>query len=77
MSLEVIIRPFAAPDTDPTPFHAAGVSSAPPVRFSIGLVGGNKTFSFSQSSSESSYMAAVHTEASQSIFNMSTGALAQ
>lgn len=77
MGLEVVIRPFVAPNTGPTPFHAAGTVNVPPVRFTVGLIGGNKTFSYSQSVTITSYMAAVHTEKASDAFDMTTGKLAQ
>lgn len=73
--LEQVIRPFVDQTTGPTPFHPAGAVSVPPVRMSIGLVGGNKTFSFSQSATLTNYMAAVHTEKASTSFNMVTGKL--
>jgi hypothetical protein len=76
MALESIIRPFVGETTSPQPFHPGGPVSVPPVRLNIGLVGGNKTFSYSGSSSLSSYMAAVHTEKPSKAFNMATGKLA-
>ena len=76
MGLEVVIRPYVAPDTGPTPFHPAGATSTPPVRLTVGLVGGTKTFAFSQSGSISSYMAAVHKEKPVKAFDMTTGKLA-
>ena len=75
--LEPIIRPFIGNDVAPTPFHPQNSASAPPVRFAIGIVGGTKTFGFSNSSSLSSYMAAVHTEKASTAFDMTTGKLAQ
>ena len=74
--LEGIIRPFVGNSVAPTPFHPGNSASAPPVRFAIGIVGGTKTFGFSNSSSLSSYMAAVHTEKSSDAFDMTTGQLA-
>lgn len=74
--LEGVIRPFVGSQTAPTPFHPAGATSVPPVRLAIGLVGGNKTFAWSGNSSLSSYMAAVHTEAPSTAFDMTTGKLA-
>jgi len=73
--LESIIRPFGPPSVDPTPFHPFSGSSQPSIRFAIGIVGGNKTFSFSQSATLTSYMAAVHTEKSVTAFDMTTGQL--
>jgi hypothetical protein len=73
--LEGVIRPFVGEQVGPQPFHPGSSQSAPPVRLSIGLVGGNKTFPFSSSSSQSSYMAAVHTERASTAFDMSTGKL--
>jgi hypothetical protein len=73
--LEPVIRPFVGDDAAPTPFHPFGGSSQPPVRLSIGLVGGTKTFSYSQSATLTSYMATIHTEKTQTIFNMETGQL--
>jgi hypothetical protein len=75
--LEPIIRPFAGDTVGPTPFHPAGAVSVPSVQLNIGLVGGNKTFAFSGSTSLSSYMAAVHTEKPSTAFDMTTGKLAQ
>lgn len=74
--LEGIIRPFVGAQVSPQRFIAGSPASAPPVRLSVGLVGGSKTFSFSSSTSLSSYMAAVHTERASSAFDMSTGKLA-
>jgi hypothetical protein len=75
--LEGIIRPFVGSNVAPQPFHPGTSTSAPPVRLSIGLVGGSKTFAFSQSSTLTSYMAAVHTEKASKAFDMTTGKLAQ
>lgn len=75
--LEGVIRPFVGDQVGPQPFHPGTSQSAPPVRLSIGLVGGSKTFGFSQSSNLSSTMAAVHTEKASTAFDMSTGKLAQ
>lgn len=74
--LEGVIRPFVGKSSAPTPFHPAGATSVAPVRLVVGLVGGNKTFAFSGSSTLSSYMAAVHTEKASSAFDMTTGKLA-
>jgi hypothetical protein len=77
-ALEPIIRPFVGENIAPKPFHPDGGStSAPDVRIAIGEIGGTKTFAFSQSTSLSSYMAAVHTEKPSDAFDMSTGKLAQ
>jgi hypothetical protein len=73
--LEPIIRPFIGVDVAPKPFRPGNSTSAPPVRLSIGIIGGSKTFSFSNSVTMSSYMAAVHTEKSTPVFDMSTGKL--
>jgi hypothetical protein len=75
MTLETVIRPFVGTRTEPTPFHPAGATNAPPVRLVIGLVGGNKTFSWSHSTSLSAYMAQVHREKPSDAFDMSTGKL--
>lgn len=76
--LEGVIRPFAGAQVTPQRFIPnGGGASAPPVRLAVGLVGGSKTFSFSNSTSLSSYMAAVHTEKVSTAFDMSTGKLAQ
>ena len=74
-NLEQVIRPVVGDNISPTPFHPFGGSSQPPVRLNIGLVGGNKTFSFSQSATLTSYMANVHTEKASTAFNMETGQL--
>jgi len=73
--MENIIRPFVGEDVTPTPVHQANATNVPPVRFSVGIVGGTKTFSYSGSSTLTNYMAAVHTEAESNAFNMSTGQL--
>ncbi len=73
--LEGIIRPFIGNSVNPTPFHPQNSASAPPVRLAVGLVGGSKTFGFSSSTTLSSYMAAVHTEKTTDIFDMTTGKL--
>ena len=77
MGIETVIRAFAEPDVAPTPFHPAGAVSAPPVRLSVGLIGGTKTFSYSQSLTMTSYMAQVNTEKPSDAFDMTTGKLAQ
>lgn len=74
--LEGVIRPFVGQTVSPAPFHPAGATSAPPVRFAVGEIGGTKTFSWSHSSTLTSYMAAVHTEKASTAFDMSTGKLA-
>jgi nanoRNase/pAp phosphatase (c-di-AMP/oligoRNAs hydrolase) len=62
---------------DPQRFIPGNAASAPPVRLAVGLVGGTKNFSFSNSTTLSSYMAAVHTEKTSDAFDMTTGKLAQ
>lgn len=74
--LEGIIRPFVGNNVGPTPFHPGSSASAPPVRLAIGIIGGTKSFSFSNSTTLTSYMAAVHTEKPSTSFDMSTGKLA-
>jgi hypothetical protein len=73
--LEGVIRPFVGGDVTPQPFHPGTSQSAPPVRLTIGIIGGTKTFPYSQSNSLSSYMAAVHTEKPSTAFDMTTGKL--
>jgi len=73
--LEGVIRPYVGEGIGPTPFHPDGAVNVPPVRLSIGLVGGTKTFSFAQSATLTSQMAAVHTEKPSTVFDMSTGKL--
>lgn len=75
MAIEQVIRPFVGTDVAPTPFHPGGPVSQPPIRLSIGLVGGTKTFGFSQSATLTSYMAQVNTEKPSTAFNMETGEL--
>lgn len=75
--LEGIIRPFIGRDVSPVAIKTPGAVSAPPVRLTIGLKGGTKTFSYSGNSSLSSYMAAVHTEKPSTVFDMTTGKLKQ
>jgi hypothetical protein len=60
--LESIIRPFVSPDVAPSPFHPAGAVGVPPVRVTIGLKGGGRTFSFSASASISFRMGNKHKE---------------
>jgi hypothetical protein len=74
--LEGVIRPFVGSEVSPRPFHPGQSQSAPPVRLAVGIIGGNKTFPYSGSATTSSYMAAVHTEAKSSAFDMTTGKLA-
>lgn len=73
--LEGIIRPFVGRDVTPRAVVQPGGRSAPPVRLAVGIVGGNKTFSYSGSSSLSSYMMAVHQEKPATNYDMSTGDL--
>jgi len=61
-AMERIVRPFSNEDVTPTPFHPAGAVGVPPVRLSIGLKGGTKTFSYSGSSSNSTRIGHKHTE---------------
>lgn len=74
--LEGIVRPFVGQDVTPVAVHNQGGRSAPPVRLTVGAIGGSRTFSFSGSSSISNYMAAVHTEKPSTAFDMTTGELA-
>lgn len=76
-ALEPIIRPFVGQDVAPKPFHPSGANNVPAVRFVVGEIGGSKTFAFNNSSTLSSYMAAVHTEKPSTAFDMTTGKLAQ
>jgi hypothetical protein len=62
MSLEPIIRPFADEDVTPTKFVQPGQVGTPPVRVSVGLKGGTKTFSFSGSSVNTTRIGHTHTE---------------
>lgn len=73
--LEPIIRPFMGDQVTPQRFIPDSGNSAPPVRLAVGIVGGTKTFSFSNSTNLSSYMASVHTEKPSNVFDMSTGEL--
>jgi len=75
--LEGVIRPFAGVGTGPAVIRKPGAVDTPPVRWSVGLIGGSKTFAYSGNSSLSSYMAAVHTEKTSDAFDMSTGKLAE
>jgi hypothetical protein len=75
--LEGVIRPFVGQDVAPSQFHPAGAVNVPPVRLVVGQIGGQKTFSYSGNSSITNYMAAVHTEATSTAFDMTTGKLAQ
>ena len=75
--LEGIIRPFIGQNAAPTPFHPDGVVNAPPVRLTVGAIGGTKTFAWSQSYTLTSYMADVHKEDTSTAFNMATGELAK
>jgi hypothetical protein len=70
--LETVVRPFASPDVVPAPFHPAGTVGVPPVRVTVGLKGGTRTFSFSSSATISFRMGAKHKEkapASESLQN--------
>jgi hypothetical protein len=71
--MEGIIRPFVGKEVAPRAFHQPGGKAQPPVRIAVGIVGGNKTFSYSGSSSLSSYMIAVNTEKPSRNFDMTTG----
>ena len=73
--LEGVIRPFMGEPVGPQPFHPDNAQGAPPVRLSVGLVGGSKIFPTSASATTSTYMAAVHTEASSTAFDMASGQL--
>lgn len=74
-NMEGIVRPFTGADVTPKKEFSPAGQSAPVVRIALGEVGGNKTFSYSGSSSISSYMAAVHTEKPSDAFDMTTGKL--
>lgn len=71
--LEGVIRPYAGDGVTAKQFYQPGTTGVAPARLAIGLVGGNKTFAWSYSTSLSSYMAAVHTEKPSTAFDMSTG----
>ena len=43
---ESTVNPFVHEDVTPTPFEQPGVVGVPPVRTSIGLKGGTKTFNY-------------------------------
>lgn len=73
--LEGVIRPLAGDSVTAKQFFQPGSSGVQPARLSVGLIGGNKTFAWSYSTSLSSYMAAVHTEHSTDVFDMTTGKL--
>jgi len=75
MAMEGIIRPFVGADVTPIPLKSSSPVSAPAVRFAVGEIGGTKTFSYSGSSSLTSYMTNVHTEATATNFDMTTGKL--
>jgi hypothetical protein len=60
--IEGIFRPFAERDVTPLPFHPAGAVGAAPVRVTVGLKGGTKTFSWSTSASRSTRMGNKHKE---------------
>ena len=60
--LETIITPFVGEDVTPTPFTQPGSVGVPPVRVSIGLKGGTKTFTTSYSFSRATKLGAVHKE---------------
>ena len=60
--LEGIIRPFATPGVEPTPFTKPGSTGTAAVHVVIGARGGTKTFNWSASGSESFKMGAAHKE---------------
>ena len=61
-TIETIIRPFIGDDSAPDKYQKPGSVGVPPVRVSVGLKGGTKTFSFSASSSFSTRIGHKHTE---------------
>jgi hypothetical protein len=63
-NLETIVRPFADVDVTPQAFIPPGTVGVPPVKVSVGLKGGTKTFSTNASSGFSTYMGSTHTESS-------------
>jgi hypothetical protein len=75
--LEGVIRPFAGVGVGPDVIRKPGAVDTPPVRWSVGLVGGQKMFAYSGNSSLTSYMATVHTEKTSDAFDMTTGQLAE
>lgn len=62
MTLATIIRPYVGRDVTPRPTIQAGAQGAPPVRISIGLKGGTKTFSFSFSATTTTFLGQAHHE---------------
>ena len=63
---ESTINPFVHEDVTPTPFQQPGVVGVPPVRVTVGLKGGTKTFNTSYSFSRSTKLGAVHSESPSS-----------
>ena len=59
---ESTINSFVHEDVTPTPFQQPGVVGVPPVRVTVGLKGGTKTFNTSYSFSRSTKLGAVHSE---------------
>ena len=59
---ESTVNPFVHEDVTPTPFEQPGVVGVPPVRITVGLKGGTKTFTTSYSYSRSTKLGSVHTE---------------
>ena len=59
---ESTVNPFVHEDVTPTPFEKPGSVGVPPVRTSVGLKGGTKTFNTSYSFSRSTKLGSVHSE---------------
>jgi hypothetical protein len=62
MTIETIIRPFQSPGHSPQPFDMPGQVGVPLVKVQVGMKGGGKTFTFSYSATQTSYMIRVHRE---------------
>ena len=62
MSLEPVIRPFQDQDVTPVRYVKPGQAGVPPVRVTIGIKGGTKTFTFTGSANVSTKLGAVHKE---------------
>lgn len=62
MSLENFVRQLETPSLGPQRYYPPGVIGVPPVRRSVGLRGGTKTFNYSLDVTTELYMAQINTE---------------
>jgi hypothetical protein len=60
--MEQIVQPFQGGGVGPEAYVQPGAAAAPPITFSVGLIGGTQTFNGDFSYTATTKMGAVHKE---------------